>query len=172
MSTIPFQVPAPIPFFHVQDDSAAQRAFRPAPVLSLVDDAHPAAHAASAVRGLVHAPLQVVAAADSIRLGGVPHAHLARARRPNRGAADRAGHHHVCERRVLSLVRQHRGEGAGGTGAEADRREARAGTARFGAAKDLAVRSQAAFRWEDIDRCRRTRGTQLHVFFFFLGVGC
>lgn len=121
------------------DDRAAQRTFRRTPLPSLADDGHPAAHAAPAVRGLIHASLQDVATADRVRRGGVPHALLALARRPYRGVADRVGLDHPRERRVVSLVRQRRGEGTGGAGGEADGGETRAGTDRFGAAEDRAV---------------------------------
>ena len=157
------------------DGRAAQRTVHRTPLPSLADNGHPAAYAAPAVRGLVDVPLQAVAAAERVRLGGVPHAHVARARRPDRGAADRAGPDHARERRdvvVASLVRYRRGEGAGGTGAEASRGEARAGTRRFGAAKDRADWSSAAVRWEDTDRRGRTRGEHLrfsphfHILFY------
>ena len=183
MSTLPFRNP---PHTHTSnyspsrgpDDRAAQGAVRRTPLPSLADDGHPAAHAAPAVRGLVDVPLQAVAAAERVRLGGIPHAHLARARRPDRGAADRAGSDHARERRdvvVAPLVRYSRGEGAGGAGAEARRGEARAGTHRFGAAEDRADWSSDAVRWEDTDRRGRTRGEHLHFsphFSFFFSFCC
>ena len=161
-----------------KDDRATQRAFRSTPLPTLGDDAHPAAHAAPRVRGLVHVPGATLAGAEQrVRLGGVPHAHVARAPGSDGGAADRAGHDHARERRVVALVRQRGGEGARGRGAEARRGAARARADRFGAAQDRAVRSQALVRWEDIDWRGRTRGAchssaasrrYFLSFFFFL----
>ena len=143
-----------------KDGRATQRAVRSTPLPTLGDDAHPAAHAAPRVRGLVHVPGPTLAAAEQpVRLGGVPHAHVARAPGPDRGAADRAGHDHARERRVVALVRQRGGEGARGRRTEARRGAARARADRFGAAQDRAVRSSALVRWEDIDWRGRTRGT-------------
>ena len=90
--------------FTGSDDRATQRTFHRTPLPSLSDNGHPAAHAAPRVRGLIHAPLQAVAATDRVRLGGIPHAHFARAHRPDCGVADRAGLDHPRERRVVALV--------------------------------------------------------------------
>ena len=147
-----------------KDDGATQRAFRSTSLPTLGDDAHPAAHAAPRVRGLVHVLGATLAGAERrVRLGGVPHAHVARASGPDGGAADRAGHDHARERRVVALVRRRGGEGARGRGAEARRGAARARADRFGAAQDRAVRPQDLVRWEDIDRRGRTRGACPHL---------
>ena len=125
-----------------KDDRATQRAFRSIPLPTLADDAHPATHAAPRVRGLVHVLGQALAIAEQrVRLGGVPHAHVARASGPDGGAADRAGHDHARERRVVALVHQRGGEGARGRRGEARRGATRARADRFGAAQDRAVRS-------------------------------
>ena len=125
------------------DDRATQRAFRLTPLPPLADDAHPAADAAPRVRGFVRVALAAVVAAAVerrvLRRRGVPHAHVARARRSDRGAADRARRDHSRERRVVQVVRQRGGEGARGRGAQARRGEARGGADRVGAAEDRAV---------------------------------
>lgn len=59
------------------DARTTQRTFRRTPLSSLANNAHPAAHAASAVRGLIHVSLQTIAITNRVRLGVIPHAHFA-----------------------------------------------------------------------------------------------
>jgi hypothetical protein len=158
--------------FFLSDDCAAQGALCGAPMPSLADHAHTATHAASALRALVHLSLAHLSTTNSIRLRVAPDSLIARARRPDRGAADRLGPDHPRERRdldlALGLVRQRRGESARRARAEADRGEARPRTRRFGAAEDRAICSQTVVGRKDIDRRCCTGGAHIILFYFSL----